>query len=88
MIMRTLPDADVNSFIQIFLKGIKDPVFVRYTQCDDAVCLAQFSVDKVFNEQVEKRSDVKISYQVKSGQKFSFTAPLKGLSEAIFSLQH
>ncbi|MGF7157461.1 invasion associated locus B family protein [Bartonella heixiaziensis] len=87
MLFRTLPNADINVPIQMFVEGVKKPVLIRYTQCDEAVCLAQSPVGPVFSKQIEQNKKVRISYKMKEGKIFSFTVPFKGLSAALYSLQ-
>ncbi|MET3560152.1 invasion protein IalB [Bartonella japonica] len=87
MLFRTLPNADTNVPIQMFLEGVQKPLLIHYTQCNETICLAQLSVGPVLNKQIEQNKEVRISYKVKEGKIFSFTAPFKGLSAAIYSLQ-
>ncbi|GAA5106254.1 invasion associated locus B family protein [Bartonella jaculi] len=87
MLFRTLPNADTNVPIRMFLEGIKKPVLIRYTQCNEAVCLAQSPLGPIFSKQIEQNKKVRISYKVKEGKIFSFTLPFKGLSAALYSLQ-
>ncbi|MET3589663.1 invasion protein IalB [Bartonella silvatica] len=87
MLLRTLPNADTKVPIRLFMEGVKEPLLIRYTQCDKFVCLAQFLVKPILNKQIEQNKEVRISYRVKKGKEFSFTLPFKGLSEALYSLQ-
>ncbi|MCZ2203964.1 invasion associated locus B family protein [Bartonella sp. A05] len=87
MLLRTLPDADTDVPIQVFVDGLKKPVLIRYTQCNHAVCLAQTPVGPIFSKQIEQNKNVRISYKIKEGEIFSFTTPFKGLNEALTSLQ-
>ncbi|WP_019220752.1 invasion associated locus B family protein [Bartonella senegalensis] len=87
MLFRTLPNADTNSPIRMFLEGIKKPVLIRYTQCNEEICLAQSPVGPLLSKQIEQNKEVRISYKVKEGKILSFTLPFKGLSAAINSLQ-
>lgn len=87
MLFRALPNADTNVPIRMFLEGVKKPLLIDYTQCNETVCLAQLSLGPVLNKQIEQNKKVRISYKVKEGKIFSFTVPLKGLSAALYSLQ-
>ncbi|WP_317992718.1 invasion associated locus B family protein [Bartonella gliris] len=87
MLFRTLPNADTNVPIRMFVEGVKKPVLIRYTQCNEAVCLAQSPLGPIFSKQIEQNKKVRISYKVKEGKIFSFTVPFKGLSAALYSLQ-
>lgn len=87
MLFRTLPNADTNVPIQMFVEGIKKPVLIHYTQCSQTVCLAQSPVGPIFSKQIEQNKEVRISYKVKEGKIFSFIVPFKGLSAALYSLQ-
>ncbi|WP_332065826.1 invasion associated locus B family protein [Bartonella sp. CB189] len=87
MLFRTLPKADKNVPIKIFMDGIKKPILIHYTQCNQNICLAQLPVGPVLSKQIEQNKNVCISYKVKEGKTFSFVAPFKGLSAALYSLQ-
>ncbi|OPB31198.1 invasion associated locus B family protein [Bartonella sp. AR 15-3] len=87
ILFRTLPNADTNVPIRIFMENIKEPILVHYTQCGEEVCLAQSPLGPVLSSQIEKKKNVRISYSLKEGKTFSFIAPFNGLSEALFSLQ-
>ncbi|WP_273759801.1 invasion associated locus B family protein [Bartonella sp. ML70XJBT.G] len=87
MLFRTLPNADKNVPIQIFVEGVKKPILIQYTQCNETVCLAQSLVGSVLSKQIEQDKKVRISYKVKEGKVFSFVVPFKGLSAALNSLQ-
>ncbi|WP_208436310.1 invasion associated locus B family protein [Bartonella phoceensis] len=87
MLFRTLPNADTNVPIRMFLEGVKKPILIHYTQCNETVCLAQSPVGPMLSKQIEQNKKVRISYKVKEGKIFSFTVPFKGLSAAINSLQ-
>ncbi|WP_455475850.1 invasion associated locus B family protein [Bartonella sp. B17] len=87
MLFRTLSKADKSVPIKMFIDGVKKPVLIRYIQCNQSVCLAQLPVESVLSKQIEQNKDVRISYKVKDGDTLSFTAPFKGLSEALYSLQ-
>ncbi|MFT4347067.1 invasion associated locus B family protein [Bartonella ancashensis] len=87
MLLRMLPDADINVPIQLFIEGKKEPIFINYTQCDDTVCLAQILLEPVLSQLIEQESSVRIFYQLKDEKKFVFMAPFKGLREALTSLQ-
>ncbi|KEC55668.1 invasion associated locus B family protein [Bartonella koehlerae] len=87
MLFRTLPNADTNVPIRVFLESVKKPVLIRYTQCNEKICLAQSPVGPVLSKQIEQNKEVRISYKVKEGNIFSFTVPFKGLSAALYSLQ-
>ncbi|WP_455480872.1 invasion associated locus B family protein [Bartonella sp. B12(2025)] len=87
MLLRTLPNADTNIPIQMYVEGVKKPVLIHYTQCSKALCLAQSAVGPIFTKQIEQNKEVRISYKVKEGKIFSFTVPFKGLSAALYSLQ-
>ncbi len=86
MLFRTLPNSDIKVPIQMFVKGIKKPILIHYTQCNEIVCLAQSPVGPVFTKQIEQNNKVRISYKLKEGKVFSFTVPFKGLSAALNSL--
>ncbi|MCZ2328389.1 invasion associated locus B family protein [Bartonella sp. F02] len=86
MLLRTLPKADTDVPIKIFISGVKKPIYVRYKQCSQTVCLAQLPVESILTKQIEEDKDVRISYQIKGGEIISFIAPFKGLREAISSL--
>ncbi|AFR25877.1 invasion associated locus B family protein [Bartonella quintana] len=87
MLFRTLPNTDTNVPIRMFIEGVKKPFLIRYTQCDEEVCLAQLLVGPVFSKQIEQNKEARISYKVKEGKVFSFIVPFKGLSAALYSLQ-
>lgn len=87
MLFRTLPNSDINVPIQMFLKGIKKPVLIRYTQCNETICLAQSPVGPLLTQQIEQDNTVRISYKLKEGKVFSFTVPFKGLNAALNSLR-
>ncbi|WP_033313024.1 invasion associated locus B family protein [Bartonella rattaustraliani] len=87
MLFRTLPNADTNVPIQMFMEGVKKPLLIHYTQCGKTVCLAQVSVGPILNKQIEQDKTVRISYKVKEGKIFSFKVPFKGLKAALYSLQ-
>ncbi|WP_455479533.1 invasion associated locus B family protein [Bartonella sp. B23] len=87
MLFRTLPNADTNVPIRMFMEGVKNPILIHYTQCSKTVCLAQSPVESIFSKQIEQNKKVRISYKVKEGKIFSFTVPFKGLSAALYSLQ-
>ncbi|MBB5073310.1 invasion protein IalB [Bartonella callosciuri] len=87
MLLRTLSNADTNVPIQMFLEGVKKPVLIHYTQCNEEICLAQLPIGPSFSKQIEQKKKVRISYKVKDGKTFSFILPFEGLSEAIYSLQ-
>ncbi|PIT70721.1 invasion associated locus B family protein [Bartonella tribocorum] len=87
MLFRTLPNSDINAPIQMFVKGVKKPVFINYTQCNETVCLAQSSVGPILTKQIEQNNKVRISYKLKEGRVFSFTVPFKGLNAALNSLR-
>ncbi|AQX22525.1 MULTISPECIES: invasion associated locus B family protein [unclassified Bartonella] len=87
ILFRTLPNADTTVPIKIFMEGIKEPSLVRYTQCDETVCLAQSGLSPILSDQIEKKKSVRISYNLKEGKTLSFILPFNGLSEALFSLQ-
>ncbi|MFT4372546.1 invasion associated locus B family protein [Bartonella bacilliformis] len=83
MLLRMLPSADISVPIRVSVEGFSEPIVIRYTQCDAKVCLAQSPLGLILRQQIEQRGKVRISYQVKSGQIFSFVAPFEGLSEAL-----
>ncbi|WP_212111018.1 invasion associated locus B family protein [Bartonella queenslandensis] len=87
MLFRTLPNSDINVPIQMFVKGVKKPVLIRYTQCNETVCLAQSPVGPLLTQQIEQDNTVRISYKLKEGKVFSFTVPFKGLNAALNSLR-
>ncbi|WP_273719951.1 MULTISPECIES: invasion associated locus B family protein [unclassified Bartonella] len=87
MLLRTLPNADTNVPIRMFIEGVKKPILIQYTQCNETVCLAQSSVGPVLSKQIEQNKKVRISYKVKEGKVFSFIVPFQGLSAALNSLQ-
>ncbi|WP_139412737.1 invasion associated locus B family protein [Bartonella mastomydis] len=87
MLFRTLPNSDINVPIQMFVKGVKKPVLIHYTQCNETVCLAQSPVGPVLTKQIEQDNKVRISYKLKEGKVFSFTVPFKGLNAALNSLR-
>ncbi|WP_375666168.1 invasion associated locus B family protein [Bartonella sp. TT121SHDZB] len=87
MLFRTLPNSDINVPIQMFVQGIKKPILIHYTQCNETVCLAQSPVGPVFTKQIEQNNKVRISYKIKDGKVFSFTVPFKGLNAALNSLR-
>ncbi|WP_375619476.1 MULTISPECIES: invasion associated locus B family protein [unclassified Bartonella] len=87
MLFRTLPNSDINVPIQMFVKGVKKPVLIHYTQCNETVCLAQSPVGPVLTKQIEQDNKVRISYKIKEGKVFSFTVPFKGLNAALNSLR-
>ncbi|WP_375624683.1 MULTISPECIES: invasion associated locus B family protein [unclassified Bartonella] len=87
MLFRTLPNSDINVPIQMFVKGVKKPVLIHYTQCSKTVCLAQSPVGPVLTKQIEQDNEVRISYKIKDGKVFSFTVPFKGLNAALNSLR-
>ncbi|WP_455482184.1 invasion associated locus B family protein [Bartonella sp. B35(2025)] len=87
MLFRTLPQADTDIPIKMFLDGVKKPILIRYTQCNQAICLAQLPVGPILSKQIEQNKNVRIFYKVKGGKIFSFTVPFKGLNEALYSLQ-
>ncbi|ENN93268.1 invasion associated locus B family protein [Bartonella bovis] len=87
MLLRTLPNANTNAPIEVFMEGVKKPLLINYKQCNQEICLAQYPVGPVLMKQISKSSNVRISYQLKEGKTISFVAPFKGLSEALFSLQ-
>ncbi|WP_208437820.1 invasion associated locus B family protein [Bartonella taylorii] len=87
MLFRTLPNTDTNIPLRIFLEGVKKPLLIHYTQCNETVCLAQSPVGAVLSKQIEQNKKVRISYKVKEGKIFSFIVPFKGLSAALNSLQ-
>ncbi|MBB4076496.1 invasion protein IalB [Bartonella fuyuanensis] len=85
MLFRTLPNSDINVPVQMFVKGVKKPVLIHYTQCNETVCLAQSPVGPVLTKQIEQDNTVRISYKLKEGKVFSFTVPFKGLNAALNS---
>ncbi|WP_208441607.1 invasion associated locus B family protein [Bartonella raoultii] len=87
MLFRTLPNADKNVPIQMFMEGVRKPLLIHYTQCNETVCLAQSPVGPVLSKQIEQNKKVRISYKVKEGKTLSFIVPFKGLSAALNSLQ-
>ncbi|UTO28537.1 invasion associated locus B family protein [Bartonella harrusi] len=87
MLFRTLPNTDIKTPIRIFLEGVKKPILVRYTQCNETICLAQSLVGPVLSKQIEQNKKIRISYKIKEGKVFSFTVPFEGLSAALNSLQ-
>ncbi|AQX19282.1 invasion associated locus B family protein [Bartonella sp. WD16.2] len=87
MLLRTLPNANTNVPIQVFMEGVKKPLLISYKQCNKEICLAQYPIGPVLMEQISKSSNVRISYQLKEGKTLSFVTPFKGLNEALFSLQ-
>ncbi|WP_455475078.1 invasion associated locus B family protein [Bartonella sp. B30(2025)] len=87
MLFRTLPKADQNVPIQLFMDGVKKPVLIRYTQCNQKVCLAQLPIGSTLSGQIEQNKNVRITYKIREGDTLSFIAPFKGLSEALYSLQ-
>ncbi|WP_442864046.1 invasion associated locus B family protein [Bartonella sp. 220B] len=87
MLFRTLPDTDISIPIRMFVEGVKKPLLIHYTQCNETVCLAQSPVGPIFSKQIEQNKKVRISYKIKEGKTFSFTVPFKGLSAALYSLQ-
>ncbi|ATP13092.1 invasion associated locus B family protein [Bartonella henselae] len=87
MLFRTLPNADTNVPIRMFVESVKKPVLIHYKQCNEEICLAQSPVGPVLSKQIEQNKEVRISYKVKEGKIFSFTVPFKGLSAAVYSLQ-
>ncbi|MCL6229717.1 invasion associated locus B family protein [Bartonella bilalgolemii] len=87
MLFRTLPNSDTTIPIKISVEDVKEPSFVRYTQCDEMVCLAQSALSPILSDQIEKKKNVRISYKLKEGKTLSFILPFNGLSEALFSLQ-
>ncbi|WP_273754535.1 invasion associated locus B family protein [Bartonella sp. MM73XJBT.G] len=87
MLFRTLPNSDINVPIQMFVKGVKKPVLIHYTQCNETVCLAQSPVGPILTKQIEQDNKVRISYKLKEGKVFSFTVPFKGLNAALNSLR-
>ncbi|AQX28367.1 MULTISPECIES: invasion associated locus B family protein [unclassified Bartonella] len=87
MLFRTLPNADTTIPIKISMEGVKEPILVRYTQCDQVVCLAQSVLSPVLSDQIEKKKNVCVSYNLKKGKTFFFSLPFNGLSDALFSLQ-
>ncbi|WP_208441648.1 invasion associated locus B family protein [Bartonella raoultii] len=86
MLFRTLPNSDINVPIQMFVKGVKKPILIHYTQCNETVCLAQSPVGPILTKQIEQDNKVRISYKLKEGKVFSFTVPFKGLNAALNSL--
>ncbi|AQX30239.1 invasion associated locus B family protein [Bartonella schoenbuchensis] len=87
MLLRTLPNANTNAPIQVFMEGVEKPLLISYKQCNREICLAQYPVGPVLMKQISKSSNVRISYQLKEGKTLSFVAPFKGLGEALLSLQ-
>lgn len=87
MLFRTLPNADTNVPIRIFMEGVKKPLPINYMQCNETVCLAQSPVGPVLSKQIEQNKKVRISYKLKEGKIFSFIVPFQGLSAALNSLQ-
>ncbi|WP_336278884.1 invasion associated locus B family protein [Bartonella sp. CB175] len=87
MLFRTLPKVDKSVPIKMFIDGVKKPILIRYTQCNQKVCLAQLSMGSILREQIEQNKSIRIAYKVKGGKLLSFTVPLKGLSAAVQSLQ-
>ncbi|WP_156851762.1 invasion associated locus B family protein [Bartonella refiksaydamii] len=87
MLFRTLPNTDTNVPLRMFLEGVKKPLLIHYTQCNETVCLAQSPIGAVLSEQIEQDKKVRISYKIKEGKIFSFIVPFKGLSTALNSLQ-
>nr|WP_245256322.1 invasion associated locus B family protein [Bartonella alsatica] len=87
MLFRTLPNADINVPIRVFMEGVKKPILIDYTQCNETVCLAQSPVGPILSKQIEKDKKVRISYKIKEGKIFSFIVPFKGLRAALNSLQ-
>ncbi|WP_332060556.1 invasion associated locus B family protein [Bartonella sp. CB74] len=87
MLFRALPKADKNVPIQMFMDGVKKPILIHYTQCNQRVCLAQLPIGPTLSGQIEQNKNVRISYKIEEGDTLSFIAPFKGLSAALYSLQ-
>lgn len=83
MLLRALPSADMNVPIKLSFPGVKKPILVHYAECSSKLCLAQLPLEAALSAQIERDGSVRISYQVKGGKVFSFTAPFKGLKDAL-----
>jgi invasion protein IalB len=79
MILRVPGDADQTIPLKVGFAGRSTPVIISYKGCDNTVCVAMMPVGPITREQINKESDVTITFTEINGQTTEIIVPLKGL---------
>lgn len=87
MILRTLPQADLNSHISMSFLGRKRPINIQFEGCNQNVCVGMVPVGSIIREQIENAASPSISYPTTTGENIFVTAPMKGLKKALFAIE-
>lgn len=87
MLLRTLPTADTKFGIQLIDSDNQELVKLAYAGCDAKICMAQMAINMLFSQQIDNGRVVQVVYKLNNGRVISMKLPLKGLKEAVESVQ-
>jgi len=87
LILRTAPDAKTEAGISLSFADVKEPLRAGFQGCSPTVCLGQVPVAPLLKSMIGKGAVATVSYQTKTGQTVTLSAPLKGLREAVASIK-
>ncbi len=82
MLLRVPARADRKKALAIFFPGRETAVNLANKGCDEKVCLALMPVGPLTRENIDKGSDVTVSFALASGEPVRITVPLNGIATA------
>jgi len=87
MLLRVPATASQSSPLAVSFPGRPRPIFLTYKGCDSSICLAMMPVGPLTRENIEKESDVTVTYIISTEHKIEIVVPLKGLREALSAIK-
>lgn len=83
MLLRVQSTINRNTPLLVWFPDRETPVAVSYTGCDDVVCLGVMPVGPLSRTNIDKGSNLKLTFHNASNEEVEIIAPLKGLKEAL-----
>lgn len=84
-ILRTVADSNTGTGIEVKVAGA-NVVKVPFDGCNPSVCLGKTPVTPALAQAIEKGAQAMVSYRLRSGQMREMHLPLKGLNDAVVSI--